>query len=552
MKIVIVGAVAAGATCATALRRKSEEYEIVMFEKDRDMSFSNCQIPYYLSDTFDDSKDLVGNDEESFKRKYNIDSKSCHEVVSIDRENKRVKVKDISGDKYFYESYDKLVLAPGASSIVPDIKGVDNDFVFTLRNVEDIEKIKKYATENKIKTATVVGGGFIGIETAENLKDVECKINIIDNGDELLSNIDSELKGIIHENIKAHGHNVLTGKKVTEIGDKVVIIDDKEKIQTDLVILAIGMKPNIKLAEDCGLEISENKTIKVDKNFLTSDKDIYAAGDAIDVYNLVSRKKTKLALAWPAHRQAKAIASHIHGEDIKNEAVIGSFILRSFDINVASTGLNEKTLEELGLDYKTSITTSIDKGGLMPDRKKMSIKLLFDKYTGVLYGAQAVGEGEVDKRIDVCATIIKLKGTIYDLDAAELCYNPLFSTPEDAINTAANQAINILDNKLRQVRLKDIMKEHDKYLIFDLRDEKSFNKSHIKNAHHLDYKELRESIDDISKDKKVLFYDYTGALSSNAIKTLNNFGYSNTYMLEGSYELLDKYMKLKNFNIYSC
>lgn len=545
MKVVIVGAVAAGATCATNIRRLSEDVDIVMFEKDRDMSFSNCQIPYFLSDTFEESASLVGNDSESFRKKYNIEGKSCHEVVSIDRKNKKVLVKNISDDTTFYETYDKLVLAPGASSVIPNIKGNDLKHVFSLRNVEDIEKIKAYVLNNDVKNLSVIGAGFIGIEACENIVKHVKNVNLIDSSDEVLTNIDSELKGIIEKNLMENGVKLYKKKTVTEIGEDYILFEDGLKVDSDMVIFAVGMRGNIKLAKEAGLEVNEKtSSIVVDKNYQTSDKDIYAAGDVIEVFNMISREKTKLQLAWPAHRQAKHIANHILGFNSRYTSVVGSFILRSFDINIASCGLNEKTLKENDMIYESSITTSLDRSSLIPTKNTITTKLLFDPFTGLLYGAQIVGKGVVDKRCDVCAVALKHHLTVYDLEALELCYNPLYSTPEDAINVAANQAVNVIDKSLRYLKLKDFDLKKDEFLVIDLRDEKSYKEDHIENAINIKYADFRKRMNEIPKDKKVLFYDFNGALSSNALKTLNNFGYQNTYILEGGKYLFDLYKQI--------
>ncbi len=343
MKVVIVGAVAAGATFATNLRRLDESAQIIMFDKGRDMAFGNCEIPYYLSYDIKNSKSLIFRDENSFKSGSNINAKALHEVIGIDRENKSVRVRDIKENKEFDESYDYLVLAPGTIENVPSsIKGTDKDNVFFVKDVRDVENIRKYINENEVKDIFVAGAGFVAIEAAENLNSLGKNVSIlIRKPTSLLKQVDDEIKAFIMANLKDH-INVISDKNLVEIGDKEVIFDDGSRIRSDLNILALGSRPNSSLAKLSKLELTANDSIKVDDNFRTSDENIFAIGDVIEVENFITGKKEKLNLAWPAHRQAKFLANYLVGKKTKTPKFIGSFALRSFDLNVAATGLSEK------------------------------------------------------------------------------------------------------------------------------------------------------------------------------------------------------------------
>lgn len=550
MKVVIVGAVAAGATFATNLRRLDESAQIVMFDKGRDMAFGNCEIPYYLSYDIKNSKSLIFRDENSFKSGSNINAKALHEVIGIDRENKSVRVRNIKENKEFDESYDYLVLAPGTIENVPSsIKGTDKDNVFFVKDVRDVENIRKYITENEVKDIFVAGAGFVAIEAAENLNSLGKNVSIlIRKPTSLLKQVDDEIKAFIMANLKDH-INVISDKNLVEIGDKEVIFDDGSRIRSDLNILALGSRPNNILAKLSKLELTANDSIKVDDNFRTSDENIFAIGDVIEVENFITGKKEKLNLAWPAHRQAKFLANYLVGKKNKTPKFIGSFALRSFDLNVAATGLSEKMCIDLGLDYESTLISSTDRVGIMPDAKKICIKQIFDKNTGKILGAFGVGPGVVDKRIDVIGAMIKMKADIYDLYDLELIYQPLYSKVEDPINTLAKQAIEVKEGKVKFVRLKDLSNTVDDYDIYDLRDKQIYDKSHLHSAKLLPFSDLRKSISQISKDKKVLLYDSNGSKAKKAMKLLKNLGYENIHILEGSFEFLKVYNDLFDLSL---
>lgn len=541
MKVIIVGAVAAGATLATSLRRLDENIEIVMYEKDRDMSFGNCELPYYLSYQIKNSQDLVHRDSESFAKRYNIKAKNYHQVLAINKENKSIKVLDKKSGQEFEENYDYLVLATGAHANIPkSIKGTDKDHVFTIRNVVDVENIRAYYEENHPKEIFVAGGGFIAIEAAHALSELkDTHINMFVRG-KILGVIDDELKPFIEKNIIENGVNIIHEKELVEITDKEAIFASGKRVPADMVILGLGMAANNKLAKDAGLEITEKGSIVTDDDYKTSDPDIFAIGDVIDVKNFFTGEKENLKLAWPAHRQAKYVANLLGGEKSEKQSFIGTFLLKSFDLNIGVTGLGEAKLKELGYDYDTTLISHTDIVGIMPEAEMVYMKLLFDKNNGKIYGAQALGKGVVDKRIDVIGSLIKMNGTIYDLYDLELGYQPYYSTTEDINNVIGSQAINIKEDRLPHVRISDLKDYILDYKIYDIRNESAYKECHIKGAEL-----FTGNLEDfaILKDKKILIYDQTGSSASNTIKRLKNRGVENVYMLDGGMVYLQEYAK---------
>lgn len=547
MKVVIVGAVAAGATFAASLRRLSEDVEIVMFEKDRDLSFGNCEIPYYLSYDIENPSSLVNRTPEYFAKGYNIRAERFHQVISINREEKYVEVLDKLNNKKFKETYDYLILAPGTKENRPSsITGYEYDHVFSVKNVVDVEKIREYIEKNEVKEVFVAGGGFVAIEAAESLHKLD-GLNIsmlIRKNTSLLSIIDLDLKGFIKDNIRDNGINIIEGKSLVEIEKDYVRFDDNSKNKADLVILALGARPFNDLAEKAGLDLEDDGSIKVDDNFRTSDEAIFAIGDVINPRNFLTKEKTKLNLAWPAHRQAKYLAKYLLGKKATPPEFIGTFALRSFDLNIAMTGLNEKSLNDLGIAYKTSLIAHRDSVGIMPNSKAIYLKLLFDDKDGRIYGAQGLGFGVVDKRIDVIASMIKQEASIFDLYDLELAYQPLYSTVEDATNVLANQAINVFEGRLKDVKIDELIESYKDYRIYDLRDKVSYEKGHIKGARSLAGKDLRNDHDFLPKDEKIIFYDANGGKSSNTVKMLAHYGFDNIYILDGSFVYFEKYDKM--------
>ena len=537
-KYLIIGGVAGGASTAARLRRLSEKDQIIMFEKDPYVSFSNCSLPYHLSGVVEDSNSLVLMTPEQFKAQYNIEARVNNEVITINRDKKEVTVKNTLTGEEYSENYDKLILSPGATPIVPKIKGIENVNIFTVRNVMDIERLSEKLKNKKVENISVIGGGFIGVEVAENLKEAGNNVTLIEAMPHIMKPFDYDMAQILHKEFYDNGVNLIVKDKVSAFEKDTVVLESGRKVQAEAVVMAIGVAPDTRLAKASELEIGETGAIKVDQNYRTSDKDIYAVGDAIEVYHALARKTTKLPLAGPAQKEARQVADHIHGRVVRNTGFIGSSVIKCFDYNAAATGLNEEMIEALKLDIKYEVAKVIpgDKVGLMPDCEPLHFKLIFEIPTGKVLGAQAIGKGNVDKRIDVIATAIKFGATVDDLRDLELCYAPPFGTAKDVVNFAGYVACNLLQDEFRQVREKDIRNiVREKALIIDVREKHEYELSHIIDAKNIPLSELRDRINEIPKDEPVYLHCRSAQRSYNALKALKNLGYENIYNVSGGF-----------------
>ncbi|MBD7916501.1 FAD-dependent oxidoreductase [Clostridium sp. Sa3CUN1] len=537
-KILIVGGVAGGASAATRLRRLSEEDNIIMFEKGPHVSFSNCGLPYHLSGVIDEVDKLLLMSPEKFKAQYNIEARVNSEVLAIDRKNKEIEVKNYLTGEVYKESYDKLILSPGAKPIVPNIKGLDKVNIFTIRNVVDIDKLNKFVKELNAKDIAVIGGGFIGVEVAENLRKAGYNVSLIEAMEQILKPFDYDMVQILHKEMYDKGINLILGDRVESFEENKVVLESGRKVNAKAVVMAIGVTPEIALAKEAELEIGVTGAIKVDSNYKTSDEDIYAVGDAIEVYNALTHSMSKLSLAGPALKQARSVADHINGKKGLNKGYIGSSAIKVFDYNAASTGLNEGLIKALNMNINYDIVRLItnDKVGIMPDSKPIHFKLLFEVPTGKILGAQAIGMGDVAKRVDIIATMIKLGGTIEDLKDLELCYAPPYSTAKDVVNYAGYIASNILNGDFKQVNVDKVRElvENNAYII-DVREIREYENGHIKGSKNIPLSQLRERIDEIPKDIPVYLHCRTGQRSYNATLALQNLGYNNIYNITGSF-----------------
>jgi NADPH-dependent 2,4-dienoyl-CoA reductase/sulfur reductase-like enzyme/rhodanese-related sulfurtransferase len=537
-KILIVGGVAGGASAATRLRRQSEEDVIIMFEKGPHVSFSNCSLPYHLSGIIKDAEDLVLMNPEIFLKQYNIIARVNSEVMSIDKENKKILVKDYLEDKIYEEEYDVLILSPGATPFVPEIKGISNIPVFTIRNVVDIDKLNRYINENSHKDITVVGGGFIGIEVAENLRKASLNVNLVEFMNQILRNIDYDMVQILHKELYDNGVNLILEDSIKEITDGELLLNSGKVLKADLLVMAAGVLPDVKLAKEAGLEIGETGAILTDDNYRSSDPFIYAVGDAIEIENALLGTKMKLPLAGPALKQARAVADNINNKKTKNNGYISSSAIRVFKYNAASTGLSEGLIKALKVDIKYDIVRLIlnDKVGLMPDASPMHFKLLYEKGTGKVLGAQAIGKGDVTKRVDIIATVIKFGGDLEDLKDLELCYAPPFSTAKDIVNYAGYAGSNLLEESFKQVNV-DVVRElvENNAFIVDVREKYEFNRGHLINAVNIPLSELRQRVSEIPKNQKVYIHCRSGQRSYNAVRALINLGYTEVYNITGSF-----------------
>lgn len=543
-KILIVGGVAGGASAAARLRRNSEKDKIIMFEKGPHVSFSNCALPYHLSGTIEAPNRLVLMSPEKFKAQYNIEARVNSEVVSIDRQNKEIEVKNILTGEVYREKYDKLILSPGARPIVPNIPGIENVNVFTIRNVIDIDKLNRFIKEIEVKDVAVIGGGYIGVEVAENLIEGGYNVSLIEATSQILKPFDYDMVQILHKEIMDHGINLIIEDKVISFEKDKIVLDSGKNIDAKAIVMAIGVTPEVELAKAAGLEIGETGAIKVNSNYRTNDEDIYAVGDAIEVYNALTCMSTKLSLAGPAQKAARTVADHINGKTTANKGYIGSSAIKVFDYNAASTGLNESLIKVLDMKIKYDIVRIIpsNKVGIMPDSSPMHFKLIFEVPTGRVLGAQAIGKGDVIKRIDVIATAIKFGATVEDLKDLELCYAPPFGTAKDVVNYVGYVASNLLNGEFKQVNVDKVRElvEEETYII-DVRERMEYENGHIKGAINIPLSELRDRVNEIPKDRPVYLHCRTGQRSYNAVLALQNLGFGNVVNITGSYLALSYY-----------
>ena len=543
MKILIVGGVAGGATAATRLRRLSEENEVIIFEKGQYVSFANCGLPYHISGTIDKRDALLLQTPESLKERYNLDVRVFTEVLSIYTDEKKISVKNLQTGEIYLESYDKLLLSPGAEPIKPPFEGINSDKIFTLRNIPDMDKI--VAKTKNAQNFVVVGGGFIGLEVAENLIEAGKSVKLVELGNQVMAPVDFDIASFVHEKAKQKGLELLLNVGVEKFNDKgetiEVFLNNGISVETDAVILAIGVKPETKLAVEAGLEIGETRGILVNEFMQTSNPDIYAVGDAIEVAHYINNKKVLIPLAWPANRQGRIVADNIVlGNQYKYTGSLGSSILKFFELSVASTGLNEKTLKKFGIPYKTAIVTRGHHAGYYPGAKNMVLKLIFDE-NGKIFGAQAIGEAGVDKRIDVIATAIKGNLTVYDLPEIEITYAPPFNSAKDPVNIAGYAAENILKGDLEMVNYDefwDFVKENDA-VILDVRTSKEFSGGAIEGAININVDDLRANLEKLDKNKMYAIYCQVGLRGYLANRIMRNNGFR-AVNLNGGYNLWSK------------
>ena len=535
-KVLIIGGVAGGASTAARLRRHSEEDRIIMFEKGPNVSFSNCGLPYHLSGMISEVEKLVLMSPQKFLAQYNIEARVNSEVIEIDRKNKEVVVKDSVTKKTYRESYDKLVLSMGAKPIVPKFEGLDSVNIFTIRNVVDINRLNLFVKERKDKKITVIGGGFIGIEAAENLREAGYEVTLIEAADQILKIFDYDMVQRLQKEMYDKGVELIVGDKVEKFKKNCVVLESGKVIISEVVVLAIGVAPDTELAVKAGIELGKTGAVKTDNNYMTNDRDIYAVGDMIEVYSPLFNDYFKLSLAGPAQKQARAVADHINGRVVDNRGYIGSSVIKVFDFNGASTGLTESLIKARGmsLNYETIEIIPSDKVGLMPNANPMYFKLIFEVPTGRVLGAQAIGKGNVDKRIDVIASVIKFGGTIEDLKDLELCYAPPFGTAKDVVNFGGYVASNILERRFKQEhfsKVRELLEAGE--CIIDIREKGEYAEGHLKGVPNIPLSELRERVNEIPKDRTVYLQCRSGQRSYNACLLLQNLGYTNVVNVTG-------------------
>lgn len=530
MKVVIVGGVAGGATAAARIRRLDEQAEIVVFERSGYISYANCGLPYYIGDVITDPEELTLQTPESFFSRFRVDMKVRHEVTAIHPERKTVSVKNLETDEVFEESYDKLILSPGAKPTQPRLPGVGIDKLFTLRTVEDTFRIKEYINQNHPKSAVLAGGGFIGLELAENLRELGMDVTIVQRPKQLMNPFDADMASMIHGEMRKHGVKVAQGYTVEGFeernGGVDVLLKDNAPLHADMVVLAIGVTPDTALAREAGLELGIKGSIVVNDRMETSVPDIYAAGDAVQVKHYVTGEDALISLAGPANKQGRIIADNICGGDSRYLGSQGSSVIKVFDMTAATTGINETNARKAGLDVDTVILSPMSHAGYYPGGKVMTMKVVFEKGTYRLLGAQIVGYDGVDKRIDVLATAIHagLKATqLKDLD---LAYAPPYSSAKDPVNMAGFMIDNI-SKGLKQWHLHDADKlpRDGSVILLDTRTAREYSSGHIEGFVNIPVDELRERLDEIEPGKPVYVICQSGLRSYIATRILEGHGY---------------------------
>lgn len=543
-KIVIIGGVAVGATAAARLRRLSEKYEIVMFERGEFISFANCGLPYHIGGVIEKREKLLVQTVDGMKLRFNLDIRNFSEVTKINRTEKTVEVTNLKTIEKYSESYDFLILSPGAKPIVPPIQGLNEaSNIFSLRNIPDTDKIISFIKTNSPKKAVVVGGGFIGIEIAENLKHLGLEVTIVELLNQVMPVFDFEMAQFIHKELAENGIllELGSGLKQIENSGKTVVLNNGTEIETDLIILAIGVVAENQLAKECSLEIGVTGGVVVDDRMLTNDPNIFAAGDVIEVKSVIANQPAKIPLAWPANRQARLIADRIYGLDKRFPGSLGTSVIKVFDSIAASTGLSENALKRYGIsNYHTIHIHPNNHAGYYPGASSISLKLIFEKETGKILGAQAFGKEGTEKRIDVLATSIKAGFTIYDLQELELAYAPPFSSAKDPVNMLGYVAEHVLEGEVKSIQWNQLDEfRKNGGIILDVRTPLEFSRGNISDSFNFEIDHLREFIHELDPEKTYAVLCQVGMRAYNALKILQNSGFKNLFLVSGGYKLFE-------------
>ncbi|MDD2278196.1 MAG: FAD-dependent oxidoreductase [Bacteroidales bacterium] len=558
MKIIIIGGVAGGATTAARLRRDDERAEIIMFERGEHISYANCGLPYYIGGVIAERDNLFVQTPKVFSKQFNVDVRVLNEVISIIPESKTVNVKDLRTGKEYSESYDKLVLSPGAEPVRPNLPGIDSEGIFTMRNVADTDKIKSYIDNHKTKTAIVVGAGFIGLEMAENLHKLGIFVSIVEMAEQVMTPLDYSMASIVHQHLKTKNVAFFLKDGVSSFqkdDDHIVAtLKSGRKINADIVILSIGVRADSKLARESGLDIGTTGGIVVDKHLQTSNPDIYAVGDAIEFENPITHKKQITYLAGPANKQGRICADNIvFGNKSVYKGSINTAIAKVFDLTVASTGASGRTLKNENIPYLSAIIHAGSHAGYYPGSIPMSIKIVFSPKDGKLYGAQIVGYDGVDKRIDLLAQVIKLNGTIYNLTEIEHAYAPPFSSAKDPVNIMGFIAENILNGSMKPYSWRDIESvDLTHTVLLDVRTKDEFELGAIPGAVNIPFDEVRDRLDEIPQQKKIVVYCSVGPRGYVASRVLMQRGYNEVFNLIGGYKTYEfATQKQSNEDVYA-
>lgn len=553
MKVVIIGGVAGGATAAARIRRLDEKAEIVVFERSGFISYANCGLPYYIGGTIEDEGDLTLQTPESFYKRFRVKMNVRHEVTALHPESKMVTVKNIENGTVFTETYDKLILSPGAKPIKPNFEGIDSDKIFTLRTVEDTLKIKKFINEKHPKSAVVVGGGFIGIEVAENLRELGIDVTLVEAADQLMAPFDSDMASFIHAELRKNDVNLMLGRFVEGFADTddgiCVKLKNSPTLHANMVVMAIGVAPETTLAKDAGLELGIKGSIVVNDRMETSVTDIYAVGDAVQIRNFVTDTDALISLAGPANKQGRIAADNICGIDSRYRGGQGSSVIKLFDMTAASTGINEKTAKALGLSTDKVILSPMSHAGYYPGGKMMTMKVLFEKDTYRLLGAQIVGFDGVDKRIDVIATAIRAGMKAYELAELDLAYAPPYSSAKDPVNMAGYIVENIKNGVVKQWYYEDTesLQRDENVTLLDTRTPTEYSRGHVEGFINIPVDELRERLSELDSSKPVYVICQSGLRSYIATRILAGNGLD-CYNFAGGFRFYDAVHQEKALN----
>lgn len=540
-KILIVGGVAGGMSAATRLRRLNENAEIIVFEKGPYVSFANCGLPYYVGGEIAEREKLIVQSAKALKNRFNLEVRENSEVIAIDSEGKKVTV--VSNGESYVESYDKLILSPGAKPIIPQIKGLNQATnVFSLRNIPDVDKIMTYLKAKAPKSATIIGAGFIGLEMAENLAKRGLSVTIVEKAPHVLPTIDREMAAFVNEELIKNNLSVMTNRGAVEFKNDEILLDNGESLQSDLTILSVGIQPETSLAKSAGIKLGLRNAILVDEHYETSVKDIYAVGDAIVVKNQLGQDAL-ISLASPANRQGRQVADIISGLPVKNRGSLGTAIVRVFDLQVASTGLSEFQLRGLKINHKIVHVTANNHAGYYPDATSIVLKLIFELESGQIFGAQAIGKEGVDKRIDILSTAIKAKLTVFDLPELELTYAPPFGSAKDPVNMAGYAATNLLLGQSENIQWHELAAELAKgKVLLDVRNPNELAKGKFKNSQNIPLDDLRDRLNELDKKTEYIVSCQSGLRSYNAERILKQEGYK-VKNLDGAFGLYSKVTK---------
>ena len=552
MKTIIIGGVAGGASAAARLRRLNENDEIIILERGDFISFANCGLPYFIGGEITDRNMLTLQTPESFRKRFNIDVRVKSEAVKISPDTHTVTVRNADTGEEYEETFDKLILSPGAEPIRPNISGIELPHVFTLRNIPDTMKIKGFIDNNKPRKAVVVGGGYIGAEMAENLVTAGLEVSIVELSDHLIAPLDADMAADVHRYIRSKGIKLFLNNGITEITDKKVILQ-KGSIEADMVIMSVGVRPETSLAKECGIALNSRGSIIVNSHMQTNYPDIYALGDAVEVKDFVTGSAAFIPLAGPANKQGRIAADNISGIPSEYKGTQGSAVLKLFDMTVATTGLNEKRAAAEGIDYDKTYTFSASHASYYPNATNMSVKVLWDKKTHKLLGAQIVGFDGVDKRMDVLAAAIRFGAEVTDLKELELCYAPPFGSAKDPVNMAGFVAENVINGTMKQFFWHDVEKlpRDGSVTLLDVRTKTEISRGMIDGFINIPLDTLRDNLDKLPKDKPVYVHCHSGLRSYIACRILSGNGYD-CYNLAGGWRLYESVINDRTVPEYIC